>query len=272
MNVCCMEAAKGHLRAAGARHGSLVEKLRVGLTRRTLPTTLLLALGFSFGGCHAPGTGENIEGVAYFRQGQPQAAIQRFQQAIVDNPSNPDAYYNLAAAYHQLGKQTEDPSLLQQAESLYHQCLDLSPDHVACHRGLAVLLVDSDRAQSAFTLLERWAQRSPHLSDPRIELARLSEEFDRPKEAERYLTEAIDVDPNNPRAWAALAHLREQSGQLAQALTNYQQAYYLNAYQPGVGPRIARLQQELRTGGGLVPLGQGTRMAENPTAGGWTHR
>ncbi len=222
-------------------------------------------------GCHAPGTGQNIEGVRYFQQGQPQAAIYQFQQALAQNPRNPDAYYNLAAAYHYLGKQNGDRSMLNQAETLYHQCLDQSPDHVSCHRALAVLLVDTNRPDSAFTLLERWAGRSPHVADARIELARLHEEFGSADSARRYLGEAIDVDPASPRAWAAMARLREQDGQLAQALNNYQQAYSLNNYQPGVAERIASLQQRIAQEGPAA--GNRTRLVETPRdPRGWTQR
>lgn len=197
-------------------------------------------------GCQSPGTNQNIEGVKQYQQGQSQAAITSFQQALQENPNNPEAYYNLASAYHYVGKQQSDRAMLQQAENLYNRCLDMNPNDVACHRGLAVLLVDTDRAQSAFTLLERWANRSPQLADPRIELARLHEEFGEADAAQRYLAEAIDIDPSSSRAWAAMARLREESGQYAQALTNYQQAQYLNPSQPGVAQRIAALQQQGR--------------------------
>src|SRR5690606_24538594 len=161
-----------------------------------------------------------------------------------------DSYYNLAASYHQLGKSRQDQNLLRQAEEVYHQCLDLQPDHVECHRALAVLLVETGRPDSAFTLLERWAKSNPKLADARIELARLYEEFGDTTLAQRHLIEALNVDAGNARAWAALARLREQQGDLAQALANYQQAHALNQFQPGVAQRIASLQRQL--GGGTV--------------------
>jgi tetratricopeptide (TPR) repeat protein len=196
-------------------------------------------------GCQYSGQGQNAQGVRYFQQGQTDAAMREFQGAVTTNPRNADAYYNLAASYHYLGRSRSDESSLEQAENLYHQCLDLEPNHVACHRALAVLLVDSGRPQSAFTLLRGWAERNPRYSEPRIELARLHEEFSEPREARRYLTEAIDINPRDPRAWTALANLRERDGQLAQALNNYEQAYRLNSDQPGVAQKIASLQQRL---------------------------
>ncbi|MCA9217438.1 MAG: tetratricopeptide repeat protein [Planctomycetales bacterium] len=187
----------------------------------------------------------NSRGVSYFQRGQTRQALAEFQNAVATNPRNADAYYNLAATYHQVGRQRTDKEMLRQAEDLYHQCLDLHPNHVACHRALAVMLVDTDRPKSAFTLLERWAERAPNYAEPKIELARLHEEFGQKRETRRYLTEAIDADPRSARAWTALARLRESDGELAQALNNYEQAYRLNSYQPGVANQIASLRQRI---------------------------
>lgn len=217
-------------------------------------------------GCQTAGTTQNSDGVRYFQQGQSQAAIYEFQQALAANPTNPDGYYNLGAAYHYMGKQNGDTALLEQSETLYHQCLDASPNHVPCHRALAVLLVDTNRPQSAFTLLERWGTRSPQLADPKVELARLYEEFGDAPAAQRCLGEAIDVDPANARAWAALAQLRESEGQYAQALSNYQQAYNLNQSQPGVAQRISQLQ--MQTTVAANPNATSVQMADQSQ--GWT--
>ena len=208
-------------------------------------------------------SGHNVDGVQSYQLGNYQRAIDSFQRALASNPNNADAYYNLAAVYHQAGQKSLDQGMLEQAEGLYHQCLDRSPDHADCHRGLASLLVQTERAQSAFTLLERWAQRSPQRADPRIELARLHEEFGDKDVAGRHLAEALDVEPRNARAWTALGNLREQQGQLAQALSNYRQANRLNGYQPGVANRIAALEHRISVTPGGSPPGD-TRMVRTP--------
>jgi Tfp pilus assembly protein PilF len=128
---------------------------------------------------------------------------------------------------------------------------------------LAALLVDTDRSKSAFTLLKRWSQQNLQLSDPRIELARLYEEFGDRESAARYLTDALSIDAQNPRAWAALANIRDQQGQLAQALSNYRQAYQLNQNQPAIANRIAALQQRMASAGaGLAPAS--TQLGNTP--------
>ena len=203
-------------------------------------------------GCQAS-SGLHSQGVANFRQGRYQDAIQTFQQALVNNPTDANAYYNLAATYYEIGKRNSDQNLLSQAEGLYNQCLDLDPTHVDCYRGLASLLVDTNRSKSAFTLLKGWSQQDLQAADARIELARLYEEFGDKDSAARYLTDALNIDARNPRAWAALANVREQQGQLAQALSNYRQAYQLNQSIPGMTNRIAALQQRMASAAASNP-------------------
>jgi len=206
----------------------------------------------------------NVDGVRKFKQGQYQQALNSFQRAVSANPDNADAYYNLAATLHDWGRRSKSKELLEESESLYHRCLDLSSDHVDCYRALSILLVDTNRKESAFTLLERWAVRSPNLSDPPVELARLHEEFGDDEAARQYLAQALDVDPTNSRAWAAFGRQREREGRLAQALTNYQHAYNLNRYHPGVGERIAALQQRVARAN-TAPLSTEARLTRNPS-------
>ena len=93
------------------------------------------------------------------------------------DPANADSYYNLGATHHQLAKLHNRDADYTQAESYYNQCIDKSPNHEECYRGLAVLLVDRGHPDQATQLLTLWSQRSPQLPGPRIELARLDEEL-----------------------------------------------------------------------------------------------
>ncbi len=221
---------------------------------------LLLAVVSSSGGCRVTSMGQNTLGVRLYQQGRYSEALQQFQTAQVSDPSNPDTYYNLASTYHKLGVTQKDSQMIQQAESLYHQCLDLQNNHIDCHRGLAVLLAESGRPDSAMTLLKNWATANPGMSDARVELARLSQEFGQTKQAEQYLDEALALNPNDHRAWTARGQMREASGDFGQALQNYQQSLALNNLQPELYQRVASLN---------VKIAQNTMTGVPPT-GGWT--
>jgi Tfp pilus assembly protein PilF len=205
---------------------------------RVISFALFVALFAVSVGCS---TTKNNSGVALFQQGRYAEALQFFEQAKQTEPSNPDTYYNLASTYHRLGNTAKDKKMLENAEAIYNQCLDLSPNHVDCHRGLAVLLVDTGRSDRAFALLKNWAVRTPAQSDPRVELARLHQEFNQNKVAEQYLDEALAMDPNNAKAWAARGKMRETSGELMQAVQNYQQSLALNSLQPDLYQRIGAI-------------------------------
>jgi len=189
--------------------------------------------------------GKNGTGVALYQQGRYAEALQVFEQSKQSEPTNPDTYYNLASTYHRLGNAAKDKKMLDNAEAIYNQCLELSPNHVDCHRALAVLLVDKGQSDKAFVLLKNWAQRSPTISDARVELARLHQEFNQTKISEQYLDEALAMDPNNAKAWAAKGKLRESSGELMQAVQNYQQSLALNSLQPEFYQRIGALNVRL---------------------------
>jgi len=202
--------------------------------------------------------GHNSEGVKMYQTAYYEGALLQFQKAVDADPKNSDAYYNLASTYHQLGKLHHRETDLAQAESNYHRCLDNDPNHEDCYRGLAVLLVDKGHPEQAKELLELWAQRAPGLPGPKIELARLADEQGDRATAQQRLIEAVAIDPHNARALAALGKVREESGDPAQALANYQRSLQINRYQPQVAARVAALQTTVNAGTVTPPGGTRT--------------
>jgi len=196
-------------------------------------------------GCQWAASGQNATGARLYEQGQYSAAMQQFQKVIATDPNNADGYYNLAATKHRLGLQRNDAEMLGQAEALYNQCLDHAPNHVECHRGLAVLLIDTGRPDRAFALMKNWASQNPNFAEPRIELARLYEEANDSDTALKYLEDAVQKDANSSRAWLALGRLREQSGDYVQAVQNYQRSLAINNMQPFATERVAALNRQI---------------------------
>ena len=206
-------------------------------------------------GCGSLVRNENAEGVKLYQQGNYLGAVNHFQQALAQQPGSADCFYNLGATYHQQAKVFYQPSAAQTAEQYYHLCLARNPDHDACQRALAVLLVEENRSPEAVARLEDWSRRQPTNPNPQIELARLFQEHGDNREAENHLIDALAIAPSNPRALVALGQLRETSGDTGQALANYSRALAADGQQPVVAARVASL------GGG----GAGTvRMAALP--------
>ena len=193
------------------------------------------------GGCSRFVNSDSNQGVALYEQGNYLGAANSFQRALEKQPGNADCFYNLGATYHQQSKLFGQAGDLQTAEQYYHLCLARDPDHAACQRGLAVLLVETGRTGDAATQLEQWAARQPANPEPRIELARLCHEQGDDLDAENYLIDAVSIDPENPRALVALGQIRESSGDTQQALVNYSKALELDRNQPTVAAKVSTL-------------------------------
>ena len=151
---------------------------------------------------------------------------------------------------------------LAQAESYYNLCLDRNSAHTDCYRGLAVLLAEQGRNEEAFRLIEGWVQRQPGSADAKIELARLNEEFGNRQVAKEYLIEALAAEPDNPRALTALGKIREDAGDSAQALANYQRSLSQDNRQPQVAARVSALQAGGAAGVPAPAGSAGTRIAD----------
>lgn len=205
----------------------------------------------------------NSSGVKLYQQGQYAIASDHFQKAIRADPNHPDAYYNLAATYHQLGRLNQRADQLDQAELFYRQCLQKHPNHRDGHRGLAVLLAQRSRSEEAFSLLEDWVARVPQSPDPKIELARLTEEFGDDEAAKQYLFDALQIEPRDPRALAALGKIRERAGEAGQALANYNRSLQSNPHQPELARRVTDLSVRMSASGGN-PAPNGTRIVNTP--------
>lgn len=212
-------------------------------------------------GCGGMNRNDTTQGVQLYQQGNYLGAVNHFQEALARQPGNPDCFYNLGATYHQQAKVFGNPADRQVAEQYYHLCLARNPDHVACQRALAVLLVEDSRGDEAVANLQNWAVARPANPQPHIELARLAEEHGDLREAENQLIDALAIDPNNPRALVALGQLREAAGDSTQAMANYSRALALDPQQPVVAARVAALStgQTGETRTATVPPGTAAR-------------
>jgi tetratricopeptide (TPR) repeat protein len=216
---------------------------RNGLAAFSLGVILLAAAFVPAAGCGSfAATGLNAEGVRYFDQSRYPEAAQNFQKAAENDPTNADALYNLASVYHRTGTLYNRPTDIAQAEQYYNLCLGRDPNHTECYRGLAVLLAQQGRTTEAVRRIQSWSDANPTSPDPKIELARLSEECGDAAMARQYLAEALLADPHNARTLSALGRLSERSGDRVRALQNYQESLLADRFQPEVAARVAALQ------------------------------
>ena len=211
-------------------------------------------------GCAAQN--HTAEGIRFYGQARYDAAMASFRSALQASPNDPNALYNIAATYHQsaraslqLGQAATAQQQYEQAAGYYQRCLAQNPNHAEAYRGLASLYMDCQAPDAAFELLRHWSQANPVSAEPKLELARLNQEWaqiamlqGRTDVAQQcrdyavhYLQLVLATEPMNYRALRALGFMKEQAGDIAGAVFDYHRSLQANPQQRDIEERIAVL-------------------------------
>ena len=109
----------------------------------------------------------NYLGLAYHRKGSYDKAIDAFTRSIKLSPEFEAPYNNLASAYSDKAKTTNDPSLFHNIKKLLNKLLELNPNQVDGLHSLALYYSDHENDNNkAVELFERCIELNP--DDPLI--------------------------------------------------------------------------------------------------------
>jgi tetratricopeptide (TPR) repeat protein len=205
---------------------------------------------------------QTAEGVRYYGQARYDSALTAFHSALKSKPNDANALYNVAATYHQSAK----ASLLSgqaaaaqqqyvQADKYYRDCLAQNPNHVDAYRGLAALYLDCQNETAAFQLLINWYEANLSATEPKLELARLYQEYaeictiqgraeiaqECRNATEQLLQKVLAMEPSNYRALRAMGYWKEQNGDIDGAVLYYRRSLESNPQQKDLETRIAAL-------------------------------
>ena len=207
---------------------------------------------------------QTAEGIRYYGQARYDTAMTAFQSVLKTNPNDSNALYNVAATYHQSakvalqsGQAAAAQQLYEQAAQNYQLCLSKNANHADAYRGLTALYIDCQNADAAFQLLIGWYNANPVSAEPKIELARLYQEFaqicmiqgradvaqDCRTAAEKLLQQVLAAEPTNYRALRASGYLKEQSGDIVGAVSDYQRSLQAYPKQKDIEERVATLMK-----------------------------
>jgi thioredoxin-like negative regulator of GroEL len=193
----------------------------------------------------------NSAGQSFYDRGNYAQAAMEFQRAVATDPYNADFASNLAAAYKKQGN-------IFAAEQAWQQALNINPGHQPSYHGLAQMMLENNRAQEASALLTSWSQSQPYSAEPYIEMAWLNREVGNSQGAAQNLQQALSVSPNHAKALASMGQFYQDTGQMVQAASMYQQSLRNDWYQPEVQSRLATLKG---FEGEDPTMGMGTQMA-----------
>jgi tetratricopeptide (TPR) repeat protein len=151
--------------------------------------------------CTAPNTlAHHNLGCALSDQGQSDAAIAHFQQALQIRPTNAGAYDGIGAALTDRGQ-------VVQAIPYLREALRLAPDFAGAHYDLANALVRSDQVELAIAHYQRALEIEPDYVLAHCKLAKALTTLGRCEEAMSHCEEALAVNANDAEADGDVAWL-----------------------------------------------------------------
>lgn len=98
------------------------------------------------------------EAIALERQGDFDAALTSYRLALRDQPNDPSILQNIGIAYSKVGR-------VEEAIRAYRRALDVAPEQLGAHYGLAFLLLKRGDRAGAMHHLESFLERPPANDD-----------------------------------------------------------------------------------------------------------
>jgi tetratricopeptide (TPR) repeat protein len=156
-------------------------------------------------------------GNIYRRLGRNEEALEDYSAAIRYGPPYPEVYYNRAGVLSILGRDDE-------ALSDYGYVLQLDPNNIDALINRASMLYERGEYTAARRDVERGLALNPDNAQLLCTLGLIEMEEQRPEEAQRALTSALQHDPKLIAAWINRAVLEFERGNADAAITDLSHA------------------------------------------------
>jgi type IV pilus assembly protein PilF len=169
-------------------------------------------------------------GANYLRQGSLGLANEKLQKALRQDDENVDAHATYALLQMELGKPAE-------ARKHFREALSLSPDDPQLHNNYGTFLCDQEDYEAGIKQFLRAAENRLY-NTPEYAYANAgvcAVDAGLPREARKYLRQALEIEPRLPAALRELAQLEFRSGRAMEART------YLERFHANVKPTAATL-------------------------------
>ena len=184
-----------------------------------------------------------VLGTDLLNQGQHQAAIAEFEQAVATDPEDFEAHNCLGVAYSALGKHAE-------AIAHYRKAAQISPDYPDAHNNLALALARAGKTADAIAEFNRALELNPSFADAHGSLGGILAGQGRMDEAIPHLQKAAATKPDNIVARANLALALGTVGKAGDAIPHEEAAVKLSG---GGDPRMLGFLGSLYAKVGRLP-------------------
>jgi tetratricopeptide (TPR) repeat protein len=157
------------------------------------------------------------DGIAYARQKQYLDAVQELEKAAAIEPTNHEAYYNMAIVHMEMRK-------FDRAKEDLTRAIAVAPDNAAYQEKLGTVLIELKDWSGAQKALQKTIEKEPALFKAYYKLAQVEEELDDQQSALEHYTQAIEKGPNFLPAYNALGGLYADLGYLNESVQVCQSA------------------------------------------------
>ncbi|WP_226582850.1 tetratricopeptide repeat protein [Microseira wollei] len=151
------------------------------------------------------------QGVTFQQQGQLEAAIAQYQEAIRLNPNMAEAYLNMGAALAAIGKQPE-------AIAAYREAIRANPNLAEAHHNLGNAFAQQGKLTEATQEYTQAIRINPNYAKAHYNLGNVLARLGERQQAMAQWREAIRVNPEFAEAYANLGVTLTRQGQRREAV------------------------------------------------------
>jgi Flp pilus assembly protein TadD len=230
----------------------------------TIAGAFVFLMAATFVSCKKAGDADQFTrltnlGKSQLEGGDAGKAIDLFRQALVLNPTLPEAQLNLANAYL-LANQPENA--IQQSA----QVLRVDPNSAAAHYLIGCANLRLGEAEEALKALQQSFKIDPAVTALNFQLALAHERLGHQDEAIQQLQTVVDFEPEHPAAHYRLSQILLRAGRPAEAAEELKKHQELIAKRPNISNDVAVFERCKHTQARLPfkleqPLPEGVKVA-----------
>ena len=183
---------------------------RLAVTWAAMVAMFLTTTGGECSRARVESVNQMNEGVGYAQQGRHIDAVKSLERATAIDPTNDQAYYNLALTHIELRSYERAKQDLQQA-------ITVNGDVAGYYEKLGTVMMQLEDWNGAKEAFEKVIERDEDLFKAYFKLAQVHEKLEQPQEALQRYTESIEHGPRFVEAYSALGRLYADLGYLDQS-------------------------------------------------------
>jgi cytochrome c-type biogenesis protein CcmH/NrfG len=147
------------------------------------------------------------------RQGNTNAAVDQFRQAIALDPDLPGVHYELA----ELLNTSQDLVVKKEAEQEYRAALKSNPQDEKSICKLGEIALQTGKVQEANEDFSKAIALRPDDSDAKLDMAKVLIQLNQPAKGQELLEQTVQLDPTNATAHYRLATFYREQGRMDEA-------------------------------------------------------